>query len=356
MTFGAPTLKCLVFDLDGVITDTARVHASAWEATFNEVMFRFEAKASSKDVPDPFPAHQDLPGLLPKDGKHRPFTSDDYHHFVDGKPRYDGVRDFLKSRDISLPEGESADEAGFGTVCAVGNLKNNLLTSVLESDGVSVYPATARLMAAALKQGIAVSVASSSKNARPVLKAAGLMSLVDAVVDGTDAERLKLPGKPRPHIFVEAARACGATPAEAVVFEDAVSGVAAGAAGRFRLVIGLDRGLLSAAAKSDGTFSGEVREGAKQSALAEHADVVVPDVSTLCAVVGHKPHPLQPVAPPARYSDSKGASTGATPADARAETASRWSDGDAFVDAVRAAFETQPAKDSAPAEASASPP
>src|SRR4051812_6982206 len=207
----------VLFDLDGVITPTAVVHMAAWSELFNEYLAE----------------HQ--PGQ-------EPYTDEDYFAHVDGKPRYDGVRDFLGSRGISLPEGTSEDPSTTLTVRGLGNRKNDAFNQVLERDGVEAYPGSVELLDRLRDLDVPLGVVSPSANARHVLQAAGLIDRFGTVVDGNVADGLGLAGKPAPDTFLHAAEELGAPPADAVVLEDAVSGVAAGAAGRFGLVVGVDRG------------------------------------------------------------------------------------------------------------------
>ncbi len=211
--------RAVLLDLDGVITPTASVHEVAWSELF-----------------------------APWD-----FTSDDYLRHVDGKPRYDGVRAFLHARGVDLPEGSPDDPPGDGSVSAMGNRKDDLFRQHLERDGVSPYPGTMAVLDELDRLGIAQAVVSSSRNARPVLEAAGLGGRFEHIVDGVTIVEEGIAGKPAPDMFLRAAELLGATPAESVVVEDASSGVAAGAAGGFGLVLGVDRGgnrgaLLSAGA------------------------------------------------------------------------------------------------------------
>ncbi|WP_436793190.1 HAD family hydrolase [Actinospongicola halichondriae] len=200
--------RAVLFDLDGVITPTAAVHEHAWAELF---------------------AAWD-------------FTADDYLTFIDGKPRYDGVRSFLASRDVVLPEGTPDDPPGDETVCAMGNRKNQVFNDVLERDGVEAYPGTVRVLDHLDGLGIPQAIVSSSKNARPVLRAAGLEGRFPHVVDGVTAVEEGLAGKPDPAMFLRGAELLGFDPSDVVVVEDASSGVAAGAAGGFALVLGVDRG------------------------------------------------------------------------------------------------------------------
>jgi beta-phosphoglucomutase family hydrolase len=198
----------VLFDLDGVITPTAEVHERAWAELFRDY----------------------------------DFTSDDYLAYVDGKPRYDGVRSFLASRGVSPPEGDPGDPPGESTICAMGNKKNELFNELLERDGVRPYPGSMALLDVLDGLGVGQAVVSSSRNARVVLDAAGLGGRFEHVVDGTTLAAEGLAGKPAPDMFLRAAELLGATPDRTVVVEDAVSGVAAGRAGRFGLVLGIDRG------------------------------------------------------------------------------------------------------------------
>ncbi len=198
----------MLFDLDGVITPTAEIHEHAWGELF---------------------AAYD-------------YTEDDYLRYIDGKPRYDGVRSFLASRSISLPEGEPGDQPGVDTVCAMGNRKNELFNVVLARDGIEPYPASIATLDLLDTAGIDSAIVSSSKNAATVLRAAGLGERFEVVVDGVVAAAERIDGKPAPDMYLHAARQLGIEPHRAVVVEDAVSGVAAGAAGGFAVVIGVDRG------------------------------------------------------------------------------------------------------------------
>ena len=209
----------VLFDLDGVLTPTAVVHRRAWAEMFAGFLATWDGA-----------------------GDTRPWTEQDYFDHVDGKPRYDGVRDFLASRGIDLPEGEPSDAPDAVTVCGLGNRKNDAFNAVLDRDGVEAYPGSVALLDHLRDLGTPLAVVSSSANAPAVLEAAGLADRFVAVVDGRVAGDLGLPGKPAPDTFVHAAHECGTTPDRSVVVEDAVSGVRAGAAGDFALVIGVDRG------------------------------------------------------------------------------------------------------------------
>ena len=207
----------VLFDLDGVLTPTAEVHMRAWAKMFSE--------------------------FLGARGDQQPYTEQDYFDYVDGKPRYDGVRSFLAARNIELPEGSPDDPIDAETVCGLGNRKNAAFADVLDTDGVEAYPGSVRLLDELEQQGKLIAVVSSSRNARPVLSAAGLLERFTVIVDGNVAEERLLPGKPAPDTFVLAAQQLGAAVRSAVVMEDALSGVAAGRAGSFGLVIGVDRGV-----------------------------------------------------------------------------------------------------------------
>ncbi|MDO5092149.1 MAG: beta-phosphoglucomutase family hydrolase [Propionibacteriaceae bacterium] len=206
-----------LFDLDGVITPTAEVHMKAWAEMFNEYL------AGRGDQP--------------------PWSDADYFAYVDGKPRYDGVRDFLASRGISLPEGSPDDDPGQQSVCGLGNRKNATFNHIIRRDGVAPFPGSKALIEAILAAGAKLAVVSSSRNAVPVLRAAQLDEAFPVIVDGNVADAQQLPGKPAPDTFVYAARQLGVQPAQAVVIEDALSGVAAGVTGGFGLVVGVDRGV-----------------------------------------------------------------------------------------------------------------
>ncbi len=211
----------VIFDLDGVITQTALAHSAAWKKMFDEFL-QFYAKKQGSEF---------------KEFTHK----DDYLPFVDGKPRYKGVADFLVSRGIDLPEGTPDDAPGFNTVCALGNKKNEAFNEVLALDGVTVYPSTVSLMEELRSKGYRVGVASSSKNCEQVLKTAGLLHLVETRVDGVVSAEIGLKGKPEADIFTTAADNLGCTYDRCIVVEDAVSGVQAGRNGRFGLVLGLAR-------------------------------------------------------------------------------------------------------------------
>jgi alpha,alpha-trehalase len=209
----------VLFDLDGVLTDTARIHAAAWKRTFDEYLERRAGGA-----------------------RFEPFDiAADYLRYVDGKPRFDGVRDFLRSRSIELPEGSPDDPPTRETVCGVGNRKNDLVNEVIASDGVEAYPGSVALVRRLRAEGLRTAVVTSSTNCARVLEAAGIGDLFETKVDGNDLLELSLGGKPAPDTFLEAARRLGVDPKRAVVVEDAIAGVQAGRAGGFGLVLGVAR-------------------------------------------------------------------------------------------------------------------
>ncbi len=218
----ASLLKAAVFDLDGVVTLTAGLHAEAWARLFNDFLER-RVKRPGEDL--------------------RPFEEADYLGLVDGKPRLDGIRAFLASRGIALPEGDPNDAPDAESIFGLGARKNQLFLELLDQHGVELDPGAVPFIRALRAASVRVGVATSSRNARVLLQRAGIESLFDACVDGVVRAELGLPGKPDPATFLECARRLGAeTPARALVIEDAVAGVQAGRAGSFGLVIGVDRG------------------------------------------------------------------------------------------------------------------
>ena len=211
----------VIFDLDGVVTKTALVHAAAWKEMFDEYMRLREERD-----------HEDF----------REFTHEnDYLPYVDGKPRYKGVQSFLESRNINIPFGVPEDALGRETVCGLGNRKNTKFREVLQENGVEVYPSTVALIHDLKAHGVRIGVASSSKNCQYVLQAAGIEALFETRIDGVVSAEMGLKGKPEADIFVVAAKNLGSDPDRAVVVEDAVSGVQAGRNGDFALVVGLAR-------------------------------------------------------------------------------------------------------------------
>ena len=212
--------EAVLFDLDGVLTATARLHAAAWTRLFDEYLAR---RAAARGEP--------FQGFGPRD----------YARFVDGRPRYDGVRAFLASRGITIPDGASGDPPGRETVCGLGNRKQAFFQAVLASKGVDTIPGTLAVVRHLRQHGVRRAVVSSSRNCAAILDAAGIAGLFELQVDGIVADRQGLPGKPAPDTFLHAARALGVAPSRAVVVEDAIAGVAAGRAGGFALVVGIDR-------------------------------------------------------------------------------------------------------------------
>jgi len=233
---------CL-FDMDGVVTQTASVHDKAWKQMFDEFL---RARAESTG------------------GQFVPFDPvEDYDNYVDGKPRLDGTRSFLAARDIHLPEGSPDDPPGTSTVWGLSNRKNNLVLEVLKRDGVQVYEGSRRYLAAVRAAGMKTAIVSSSANTSQVLDAGGVHDLFDVQVDALVAEERKLRGKPAPDTYLAAASMLGVKPGAAAVFEDALAGVEAGRAGSFGAVVGVDR----------------VGQAAQ---LREHgADIVVKDLAEL---------------------------------------------------------------------------
>lgn len=233
----------VLFDLDGVLTATARLHAACWKRMFDEYLQRRAA-----DTGEPF----------------REFSiATDYRRYVDGKLRYDGVASFLRSRGIDLPHGGPDDPPDLETVCGLGNRKNELIGELLETDGVDVYDASVAWVRELRREGFATAVVSASKNCERVLRAAGIDDLFEVRIDGVVAGELGLAGKPAPDTFLEGARRLGVEPKRSVVVEDAVSGVEAGRAGGFGMVVGVDR------------------TGNREALRAGGADLVVADLGEL---------------------------------------------------------------------------
>jgi beta-phosphoglucomutase family hydrolase len=234
-------ITALLFDLDGVLTQTSKVHFKAWKQTFDAYL-----KSREGD-------------------RFKEFTQDDYNDYVDGMPRADGVRSFLKSRGIELPEGSSDDAPDAETINGIGNRKNDLVLEIIKRDGVEVYDGSVAYVKAAQKAGLKRAVVSASANCRAVLKSAGIEDLFEQVIDGITTEEQHLQGKPHPDTYLAGAKAVGVDPSEAAVFEDATAGVQAGHDGHFGYVIGVDR-------------------VDHAQALTQHgADVVVKDLSELLA-------------------------------------------------------------------------
>jgi len=248
--FGLPDgVTACLFDMDGVVTKTALVHSAAWKEMFDDFL-----RQHAKDTGTEFV----------------PFDSHDYDTYVDGKPRLDGTRSFLESRDIKLPEGSPDDPAGKATINGLSNKKNELVLAVLARDGVQVYEDTITYIQTVRAGGLATAIVSSSANTQQVLDSAGIADLFDVRVDGQIASERGLRGKPAPDTFLAAAEELHVPASQAVVFEDAVAGVEAGHAGHFAFVVGVDR-------------VGHAAE------LRQHgADVAVQDVASLLTEGGNK--------------------------------------------------------------------
>lgn len=245
------SFDAVIFDLDGVITETASVHARAWKQMFDEYL---AARAGLRG--EPF----------------REFVhAHDYLSYVDGKPRYQGVEAFLASRGIRLPFGSPADPAGAETICGLGNRKNELFNRSVETAGIKVYASSLALIHALHAAGRKAGLATSSRNSALVLKKTQTAALFATIVDGLVSEQLGLQGKPQPDIFLTAAVNLGVTPLRAVVVEDAVSGVSAGAAGGFGLVIGV--------AREDN--AAELREAGAGVVVADLAEISVEEINRL---------------------------------------------------------------------------
>jgi beta-phosphoglucomutase family hydrolase len=248
--FGLPDgVTACLFDMDGVVTKTALVHSAAWKEMFDDFL-----RQHAKDTGTEFV----------------PFDSHDYDTYVDGKPRLDGTRSFLESRDIKLPEGSPDDPAGKATINGLSNKKNELVLAVLARDGVQVYDDTITYIHTVRAGGMATAIVSSSANTQQVLDSAGIADLFDVRVDGQIAKERGLRGKPAPDTFLAAAKELHVPASQAVVFEDAVAGVEAGHAGHFAFVVGVDR-------------VGHAAE------LRQHgADVAVQDVASLLTIDADK--------------------------------------------------------------------
>jgi beta-phosphoglucomutase family hydrolase len=232
-------ITACLFDLDGVLTQTATVHAKAWKDMFDDFLRRRDGDFEEFRVPE------------------------DYDEYVDGLPRLDGVRSFLRARGIDLPEGSADDPPDADTVNGLGTRKNDLVLEIMRRDGIEAYEGSVRFVHAAADAGLRRAVVSSSANAGEALEAAGIADLFEARIDGVVADEQQLKGKPAPDTFLAGARALDVEPAHAAVFEDALAGVQAGRDGDFGYVVGVDR-------------SGQA------DALREHgADVVVKDLSEL---------------------------------------------------------------------------
>ncbi len=219
--FSANQLDAVIFDMDGVVSDTARVHERCWKEVFDAYLRHRSVLAGERL---------------------RLFEDEDYVRYVDGKPRYDGVTSFLASRHIALERGTPSDAPGEDSICALGNLKDRQFEHAVATDGVSLFDPTIAFLRVLRSHGIRTALISSSRHARVILEAARITNLFDAIVDGIDAETLQLPGKPDPAIFVAAAQRLCTAPARAAVVEDALAGVEAGHRGGFASVIGIGIG------------------------------------------------------------------------------------------------------------------
>lgn len=217
----ARSVQAVVFDLDGVITDTARVHAAAWKTLFDEYLM-------TRSVRNGKPFSE--------------FLDSDYRSYLDGKPRYEGVETFLASREITLPHGTVADHGDCETICGLGNRKDRFFMDAIERFGAKVFESTVTLVRDLRLRGIPVAVASSSRNCERILQRAGIRNLFDVSIDGAVAEALALRGKPEPDTFLKCLELLGAVAKQAVVVEDAISGVEAGRRAAFGLVLAVDRG------------------------------------------------------------------------------------------------------------------
>lgn len=256
---GLANFDGVLFDLDGVITKTAVLHAAAWKRLFDEYSKKLAARAQS--------------GYEPFD------PSRDYRFYVDGKSRYDGVKDFLKSRNVALPPGSPNDGPDQETIYGLGNKKDEYFEECLRETGVVVYPGTVRYLRAARAAGLKTAVVSSSHHCGEIVQSAGLTPLFETRIDGHEIDRLHLHGKPAPDTFLEAARRLGVSPVKAIVIEDALAGVQAGQDGGFGLVIGVNRENQADALRRHG------------------ADIVVDD---LAEMLPSEPETEPSVVPPAR--------------------------------------------------------
>jgi beta-phosphoglucomutase family hydrolase len=242
--FGLPDgVSACLFDMDGVVTQTAVVHAAAWKEMFDDFLRGYAASTGTPFVP--FDSHAE------------------YDEYVDGKPRLDGTRSFLESRGIHLPEGTPDDPPGAPTIYGLSNRKNDLVLAKIAAGGVQVYEGTIKYIRSVKEKGISTAIVSASANTQQVLDSAGIAGLFDARMDGVVAKQRGLRGKPAPDTYLAAAEMLHVTPKQAAVFEDAQAGVAAGRAGGFALVVGVDRVGQAAALRAHG------------------ADIVVQDVAEL---------------------------------------------------------------------------
>jgi len=233
----------VLFDLDGVITDTARMHAACWKVMFNTYMKRRAEKSGEEFIPFEIET--------------------DYLSYVDGKPRYDGVRDFLNSRNITLEDGSPDSLATEESICGLGNRKNELVNLRVQMHGVNIYQSSVDFVNYLIVSGIKTAIVSSSANCKTILNSANISELFPVVIDGLTARERNLNGKPSPDTFLEAAKELNVEPGKTVVVEDAISGVQAGRSGKFGLVIGI------------------ARKGNKEELLTNGADIVLKDLGEL---------------------------------------------------------------------------
>ncbi len=245
-------IDAVVFDMDGVVTDTGRLHAQCWKEVFDTFL-----RTRTGETGQPF----------------RPFTVEDYSQYVDGKPRYDGVSSFLASRQISLELGDASDPSGLQTVCGLGNLKAERFEEALADQGVALFESTIALIRLLRSRRVLTALISSSRHVSTIVASLGIAGLFDVIVDGNDAATLGLPGKPDPAIFLAAARALGVDPSRAVVVEDALAGVEAGHRGGFLLVVGVNRRGSASALRENG------------------ADIVVSDLAEIKLGATEPPEP-----------------------------------------------------------------
>ncbi|KPK23627.1 MAG: hypothetical protein AMJ70_03050 [Dehalococcoidia bacterium SG8_51_3] len=239
-------IKAFVFDMDGVITETASIHALAWKKLFDKYLERVATRNHTEFIP---------------------FEIDpDYYLYIDGKPRYDGLLSFLNSRGIELPYGDPEDRVDRETICGLGNLKDKYYHQYLKSRGANSYQSSIQFIVKVKSQGVSTAVISASRNAILVLTTAKILELFDVKVDGVDSAKLSLRGKPYPDIFLEAARRLNVLPENSAIVEDSIAGVEAGRKGNFKLVIGIDRSDHEELLKSHG------------------ANIVIPDLSQLTIV------------------------------------------------------------------------
>ncbi len=243
---GLPSdVRACLFDLDGVLTQTAKMHAAAWKQVFDAYLHERADERGEQFVE--FDIHHD------------------YDEYVDGKPRYDGVRSFLESRHVELSQGTPDDPPSAETIDGLGNRKDELVQELIHRDGVAPYEGSVAYVKAVRQARLRRAVVSSSANCREVLESAGMLDLFEEIVDGVLAEREQLAGKPAPDTFLAAARKLDVEPSEAAVFEDALAGVEAGRAGQFGIVVGVNR------------------VGQREALIAHGADIVVDDLAELLA-------------------------------------------------------------------------